>query len=148
MAASPEPREKTTSRCTAETDRCVHVFEIHGYSLHRELGNGGKFIPSAAFTVGGYEWRIRFYPAGRELEEESEHYVSVYLELLSKTAKVTGLISFWLVDPATALPPLLVFDAKAVVFNCANSCWGTRSFKETDELEASPYLRDDRLVNL
>jgi speckle-type POZ protein len=25
-------------------------------------------------------------------------------------------------------------------------CWGTISFKKTDELEASPYLRDDRLV--
>ncbi|RLM61930.1 BTB/POZ and MATH domain-containing protein 3-like [Panicum miliaceum] len=142
MASSPEPREKTTSMCTAETDRCVHVFEIHGYSLHKKLG-AGKFIQSAAFTVGGHKWRIRFYPGGRE--EESEHYVSVCLELLSKTAEVTAFFSFWLVDPATALPSL-VFDAKAVVFNCANLCWGNISFKKTDELEASPYLRDDRLV--
>jgi speckle-type POZ protein len=98
----------------------VHVFEIHGYSLHKELG-AGKFIQSAAFTVGGHKWRIRFYPGGRE--EESEHYVSVYLELLSKTAEVTALFSFWLVDPAIALSSL-VFDANWPLCSTVPICAG------------------------
>jgi hypothetical protein len=36
-------------------DWCAHVFEIHNYNPHKGLGPG-KFIRSATFAVGGYEY--------------------------------------------------------------------------------------------
>ncbi|GJN26310.1 hypothetical protein PR202_gb14232 [Eleusine coracana subsp. coracana] len=59
MAASlrPGPRRKTMSRCSPEIDRCVHVFEIDRYSLHKGSG-AGRYIRSASFAVGGHDWCV------------------------------------------------------------------------------------------
>ncbi|GJN01614.1 hypothetical protein PR202_ga18891 [Eleusine coracana subsp. coracana] len=59
MAASlrPGPRRKTMSRCYPEIDRCVHVFEIDRYSLHKGSG-AGRYIRSASFAVGGHDWCV------------------------------------------------------------------------------------------
>ncbi|CAL5007388.1 unnamed protein product [Urochloa decumbens] len=145
MAAPQEPREKTTSRCAVETDRCVHVFEIHNYSLRKGLGTG-RYIHSATFTVGRHDWRVRFYPDGDDPKDNSKDHVtvSIYLELMSKDSEVRALASFSLVDLATALPSLVCRMA-ASVFSDARPCLGV-NFKTRSELEASPYLRDDRLV--
>ncbi|CAL5011202.1 unnamed protein product [Urochloa decumbens] len=65
MAAARQGQITTTaSRWSPETARGRHVFEVTGYSLLKGLG-AGKFIRSATFAVGGYDWCIRFYPTGR-----------------------------------------------------------------------------------
>ena len=51
------------STCTAKAEQCMLVFEIFDYSQHRGMGNG-EFISSSTFSVGGYDWAIRFYPDG------------------------------------------------------------------------------------
>ncbi|CAL5011283.1 unnamed protein product [Urochloa decumbens] len=144
MAASQEPWEKTTSRCAAETDRCSHVFEIHNYSLHKGLGTG-RYIHSATFTVGGHDWCIGFCPDGDSSEESKDHF-SVYLKLLSKGTEVRAIIDFSLVNLVNTLPCLISTQVEASVFNDADPCWGVRYFSKRSELEASPYLRDDRIV--
>lgn len=53
----PESKN-TASRCTTETVRGTHAFEIVGYSLKKGIGVG-RFVRSATFTVGGYDWAIQ-----------------------------------------------------------------------------------------
>jgi hypothetical protein len=61
------------SRCEPETNRCTHVFEIAGYSLHKDV-DPNEFIQSATFTVGGHDWCIQFFPNGEGLDTEGlEH---------------------------------------------------------------------------
>ncbi|XBI93314.1 hypothetical protein VPH35_030183 [Triticum aestivum] len=140
MAASKRPTERRASRCTPVTARATLVFEIVGYSLHEGMGIG-KFIRSTTVSVGGYEWCIRYYPDGES--NESQGHVSVYLQLLSKGAKVraSGLSS-----------PVMPCSKSPTVFNSLDArgtddyyIWGVISFKKS-ELEESAYLQDDRLV--
>src|SRR4051812_18594882 len=48
----------------------------------------GMPVWSGNFDVGGYRWKILFYPAGAEAHSGGQHHVSVYLQLL--TANVCG----------------------------------------------------------
>ncbi|CAL5011200.1 unnamed protein product [Urochloa decumbens] len=144
----PRPGTKTVSRCTPQTARGTHTFEIEGYST-QGLG-AGKFIQSASFAIGGYDWCIRYYPDGSKTEGLKD-YTAVYLELLTKKAEVRALYDFRLIDHTTK-SPLSIFHTKAPLLfdtvNIGRNCytWGRSKFKKKNELESSPFLRDDRLV--
>ncbi|CAO2189231.1 unnamed protein product [Urochloa humidicola] len=98
----PRPGTKTASRCTTQTAQGTHAFEIEGYSLHKGLG-AGKFIRSATFDVGGYDWCIRYYPDGGNTDEG---YIAVYLELLTKKTEVRVIFDLLLVDQTTSKPTM------------------------------------------
>ncbi|TVU41990.1 hypothetical protein EJB05_08370, partial [Eragrostis curvula] len=89
MAASQSqgPIATTTSRCESQTVRGRHLYEIAGYSLHKGLDKG-KFIRSSNFTVGGYDWCIRYCP------EDDKEYIAVYLVLMTRDAEVRALYEF------------------------------------------------------
>jgi speckle-type POZ protein len=146
MAASQSPIVRVPSRCIPEKARATLAFEVVGYSLHKGLGRD-NCLCSPAFSVGGYEWCIRYYPDGNESESEtSEDYVSVSLELLTKNVKVKASFAIKLVKAVTrrtgvvrssTLPVPLLFDGSGY--------WGENFWKRIVELE-SVYLQDDRLV--
>lgn len=46
--------------------------EITGYSLVRGL-RVGNCVESTTFSVGGYDWRIEFYPDGKTEEEDDDY---------------------------------------------------------------------------
>ncbi|KAF7009959.1 hypothetical protein CFC21_024437 [Triticum aestivum] len=151
MAALQRPTERRASRCTPVTAPATLVFEIDGYSLHKGMG-ADKFIRSTAVSVGGYEWCIRYYPDGADTHANSLGHVSVYLELLSKGAKVRALYDLRLVDHTTGLSSSVFSVLKSpMVFDSLSTSgtsysWGLPYFKKKSELEKSDYLRDDRLV--
>ena len=104
---------RVPSRCTAETARATVAFEIAGYSLL-------KCLRSPAFSVGGYEWCIDYFPDGSK-SEAGEGYVSVFLVLLTKNAEVRAIFNLMLVEPvggkSIVVCPLrkpLVFDPKRI----------------------------------
>ncbi|CAL5003179.1 unnamed protein product [Urochloa decumbens] len=72
MPASQRPTTRTESTCTMETAQGTHAFRIVGYSLQKGIGRG-KFIRSANFAVGGYDWAIRFYPDGESSNVEDDN---------------------------------------------------------------------------
>jgi speckle-type POZ protein len=147
MAASIRPRKRTASRCVPETDRCTHVFEIGGYSLLKGLG-AGVCVQSATFTVGGHDWCVQYFPDG-ETGEEFRDYISVYLELMSKEhGEVRAACSFRLVNQVNGLPEEDegITAEEPTLFMGEQTSWGFGEFKKKSSLEASPYLRDDRLV--
>jgi speckle-type POZ protein len=150
---APEtPTPTTMSTCRAETEQGKHVFEIFDYSQHAPniaspLGMGvGKFIRSGTFSVGGHNWAIRFYPDGNI--ESNEDYISVYLQLLDKDAKVQASSDLMLVDQTTGLSTS-VSKTEPRIFNSGGhtkSAPWTGSFMNRSKFLASNYLRDDHLT--
>ncbi|KAK8450377.1 hypothetical protein SEVIR_6G016900v4 [Setaria viridis] len=146
MAPSQRPAKKMVSRCNPETERGTLVFDIAGYSLLKGLGDG-KFIRSASFAVGGHDWCIRYYPNG-DWSEDCKGYVSIYLELMSKTTG-TGVMACFdlrLLNQATGDSKVLKNQVITRMFEGVHLVWGTKIFMKTCELETSPYLKDDRIV--
>ena len=100
----------TASMCTPRRDRGTHTFKIAGYSLHRGLG-AGRYVQSATFDVGGYLWRIEYYPDA-EMEMKDGDYASVSLELVTADAQARAFFEVRLVDQASKLPPSVVLLPK------------------------------------
>jgi speckle-type POZ protein len=127
-----------------QTVRGTHQFEIVRYSLYKGTGVG-NFVTSGAFTVGGYNWAIRYYPDG----ESSDAFVSLYVVLATENARARALFDLRLIDRTTGLSCSVYRRGEVTVFEekKANKCArGIRRFMSKTDLEASPYLRDDRLT--
>ncbi|TVU42615.1 hypothetical protein EJB05_09034, partial [Eragrostis curvula] len=135
---------------TVDSSRGVHMFEVVNYSQHRNLGVH-SFIRSSAFHVGGCAWSIRFYPDGENTKAENEGCVTVGVELMTQDAVVTASYDMALIDSATGArySPL---EGCKVDFDTHSSaekfvqCRIYSQFMKKSDLEASIYLRDDRLV--
>ncbi|CAL5003199.1 unnamed protein product [Urochloa decumbens] len=153
MAASQQPVDTTVSRCIPNAERGRHLFEVAGHTLHKSLG-AGSYIQSAAFSVGGHDWCVVYYPDG-ESAEGSGDYTSVFLKRVGKTTTVTQVRATYgfrlLVPPLpdtmapTAYPlPFPTVSRVTANFNGVNSCWGLKKFVQKSLLVG--YLRDDCLV--
>ncbi|VAI38433.1 unnamed protein product [Triticum turgidum subsp. durum] len=138
---------KTMSICTAVAAQGTHVFDIMGYSKHRGMGNDeDSHILSGIFTVGGYDWAIRFYPDGHG--SACPNHITVFLELLSNSAKVRASCDLRLVDQCTGLSSS-VHKTGPRIFNSDDvSKFAPQfaGFKRRSEIEESAYLRFDRLT--
>ncbi|OEL28054.1 hypothetical protein BAE44_0010926 [Dichanthelium oligosanthes] len=89
------PPSTTTSTCTMLSAQGTHLFHIPGYSLHEDIGDG-KSVRSAPFSVGGYDWAVRFFPDGG-----AGGALVLLLELLTKNAVVRASCAFRFLNPAT-----------------------------------------------
>ncbi|KAF7027410.1 hypothetical protein CFC21_039456 [Triticum aestivum] len=136
----------TVSTCTSDTAMGKHVFKIVGYHLHKGLGVG-KYIRSATFAVGGYDWCVRYYPDGYS-SPECNGYISVYLELLSRNAEVRANYTFSLIDSGggCAQPWSPFIRRFAHNYTSVDVSYGADMFIEQTALELVPYLRDDTVV--
>lgn len=125
---------------TVEVQQGSHVFEITGFSLYRELLRKRGSLTSAAFAVGGYDWKIQVYP------DDDGDYVGVYLGLCGdrKDTRVRASFKLSLVDVTGSSPPHTMTMTHEFV--SGDIYCGSWQFKKRSELEASPYLRDDRLT--
>ena len=65
-----------------EASRGAPVFEVGDYSLQKGVGVG-RFVRSATFGVGGYEWSVLFYP-----DVSAEDCVAAGIELMTADAGV------------------------------------------------------------
>ncbi|CAL4898087.1 unnamed protein product [Urochloa decumbens] len=141
--ASQGARATTGSICSSETEKATHTFQISGYSQHCGLGVA-KYICSTRFTIGGHEWRIRYYPDGAN--EECKDYVAVHLEPMSQLTKVRLVYDFKLRNQATSQLSYTSISSSSAEFTADGppTC-GTDEFIEKNELEKSRYLWDDCL---
>jgi speckle-type POZ protein len=134
--------DTATSTCTPETVQRKHVFDIRGYSQHKLLGPN-TYISSGSFAVGGYDWNIRYFPGGYLKPK----YVSVYLELLTASARVRASCDLSIVNQRTGVAslvsrtPPMVFSSDLTRFAPS-----TAKFKKRSKLEASGFVQGDRLV--
>ncbi|KAJ4789682.1 BTB/POZ/MATH-domain protein [Rhynchospora pubera] len=82
---------ETVSTRRVEKVKGSHLFKNLGYSL--EKGNQkGKFLESAIFSVGGYDWSIRYYPNGETRTKDD--YTSIFIFLKSEAECVQAQPSF------------------------------------------------------
>ncbi|KAJ3683232.1 hypothetical protein LUZ60_013459 [Juncus effusus] len=72
---------KSASTMLTETETGYHQFKIEGYSFNKGIGIG-KWLTSAIFTIGGYDWAIKYFPDGET--EETKDYLACFLELRSE----------------------------------------------------------------
>ncbi|KAF8662650.1 hypothetical protein HU200_056252 [Digitaria exilis] len=113
---STPPSTTTTSTCTVEAAEGTHLFHVEGYSLHERLVGGGKSVRSATFSVGGYDWAVRYCP--EDAEEGGGGALVLTLELLTKNASATASCTFRFLNPATGAHKIVlamwspVFKAK------------------------------------
>ncbi|KAK3121317.1 hypothetical protein QOZ80_8BG0650660 [Eleusine coracana subsp. coracana] len=123
-----------------------HVFEVTSYSYYRCL-DAGHFVRSDAFNVAGYAWSICFYPGGDGELEDSSDYAAISLELVTKDALVEVSYNMAVIDITTGKRWLGAESEKAELdTGTTASFWCLSRFKRRTELEASPYLCDDRIV--
>ncbi|CAO2189275.1 unnamed protein product [Urochloa humidicola] len=140
----PSASKKTASRCTTEAARGTHVFEIVGYSLKRGLGVD-KFVRSCTFTVGGYDWAIRFYPDG--LVESSKDYVSIYLELMSANAEARAYFTLVLIHKSPQTPGFQWSQNFPRLFRSSDGTrYGPRDPRFLRTTLEKDYVRDDCLA--
>ncbi|CAL4997577.1 unnamed protein product [Urochloa decumbens] len=132
------------STCTAPRVCGQHTFTIKDYTFNKGLGVG-QFIRSKIFSVGGFEWSIRYYPDG--INSKSQQYISLSLELMSKNSKVRAIYAFRLktmvlVSPWSSVEEPKVFKPEGTK-RCVSSI---EKFVERGYLEASQFLESDHLV--
>ncbi|KAF8662660.1 hypothetical protein HU200_056262 [Digitaria exilis] len=138
-------KHTTVSRCVTVMEQGKHVFEIFDYSKLKGIRDG-EFIRSATFSVGGYDWAIRFYPGG--YAPHCTDSIAIYLELMNKDTKARAGCDLCLVDQTTGLPKsvqkanLRVFDANDLTgFHPQTGLSINRM-----QFETSSYLRDDHFI--
>ncbi|KAK3123053.1 hypothetical protein QOZ80_8AG0623140 [Eleusine coracana subsp. coracana] len=140
MAASKESTTTTASRCTPKTAQVKHIFEGTGYRLLKGIGVCESIV-SAPFTVGGYDWYIRYCPDG---DDGYEDYASIFLVLMIETTtKVRVLYDFRLLIPDTGVSSSV--RAASYMFSVECPTTATADFMKRSELEAS-FVRDVRFV--
>uniref|UniRef100_A0A0D9X5J3 BTB domain-containing protein n=1 Tax=Leersia perrieri TaxID=77586 RepID=A0A0D9X5J3_9ORYZ len=136
--------KQTTSRCKTETEEGTHIFEIVGYSLKKAGIGAGKFIRSATFAVGGYDWAICFYPNGAS--QNSRPHSSIYLTLMTKNATAKASYELRLLNNSSSsgLMPLSFSEGPRVFDHVDATRFGVVVIPE--KIDLAMYIKDDSIT--
>ncbi|KAJ3700983.1 hypothetical protein LUZ61_004688 [Rhynchospora tenuis] len=129
---------ETTSTSITEMCSGSHLFKVIGYSLNRGIG-AGRCITSDAFTVGGYDWTIGYYPDGRSIYiSPDDEYLSFEVSLGSKAPEVRGNITLTMLSKTGGRRCTV-----AINLNSTNNSVCVNKFIKREQFEASEYLKND-----
>lgn len=78
-------RCKISPSIVAESEQRSYVLKVDGYTTAKKQFGTGKYVVSAPFSAGGYNWVMNCYPNG--MSTKYTNYISVYLFLDSAHAK-------------------------------------------------------------
>ncbi|KQJ84732.1 hypothetical protein BRADI_5g22491v3 [Brachypodium distachyon] len=134
------PIPETSSRCVTECG--AHNFEVTNSELLVGMGIG-RFVSSSTFSVGGYDWSIRFYPAG-EKDDPAGGYASAFLFYLSETKNVTENFALTMLDKDGEVVANSEFQ-ETNIFSPEANHRGWLQFIEKLKLKSPPS--DDQLGN-
>lgn len=147
--ATPTPTSRSSGRpsrsasaIVAVTESGQHLLKIDGYSHTKDAVPTGSNIKSQPFRVGGYDWRILYYPNGAN--SSFSDYISLFLQLDSNVPQgVRTQHTFSLLDREGRPVPYFTNSGTRIFTG-----WGTTAFIRRDELEKSPprHLQDDCLT--
>ncbi|KAJ4789678.1 BTB/POZ/MATH-domain protein [Rhynchospora pubera] len=134
---------ETVSTLRVEKVKGSHLFKIMGYSLQRNIERG-KFLESATFSVGGYDWSITFYPNG--FLNAQDDYTSVFVCLKTEAQLVQAQPSFTFLDqegnPLSEKRTTEVFNFNNTVYKDAD--FGYKNFVKRSTFDS--VLKDDCLL--
>jgi speckle-type POZ protein len=139
---------ETTSGIQAKTISGSHLYNVLGYSLTKGIGVG-RCINSDVFTIGGYDWIIRYYPDGRT--NKDKNFISLYLKLKSAMRDVRVIYSFYILQQnGSPSDRTQKSESQVTTFNSTTaacfSSWGCDQFANRNEIEASECLKNDALT--
>ncbi|KAJ1685055.1 hypothetical protein LUZ63_016445 [Rhynchospora breviuscula] len=129
---------ETVSTWLTKTCTGSHLFKITGYSFNKGIGFG-KYITSDIFTVGGYNWTIRYYPDGKSRHNQEPDYLAFDLNLRSD-AQARVKITLTMLNQAGGTP--LMYNSGAVTLDPYGSS-NFPYFIKRKEFETSVYLKND-----
>uniref|UniRef100_I1QUQ0 BTB domain-containing protein n=1 Tax=Oryza glaberrima TaxID=4538 RepID=I1QUQ0_ORYGL len=145
------PPTSSASAIVADTASGYHLFKINDYSRTKDIFPTGSALKSRAFTIGGHQWRIHYYPNGNT--EECGEYISLFLHLdeIVTDKNVYAQHGFRLFDEFAGdnddddeLQPSSIADLGQVsTFGGNNIGLGRLRFIKREELEKSKYLKND-----
>ena len=118
---------RTASSRTIEAHTGTHIFEIDDYSQKKGSTDVGKFIRSSTFTVGGFDWSIRFYPNGND--DVTRHYIIVFLELMSSDVELRAHYNIQFIGGGDAVKDSMISWYST----------GTRLFKSSNLMKGGEY---------
>ncbi|KAJ4794465.1 BTB/POZ/MATH-domain protein [Rhynchospora pubera] len=134
----------TETASTSITTTCTgsHLFKVIGYSLDKDIG---QCITSDTFTVGGYDWNIRYYPpAGRTTTYQEDDYLDfdVSLTLTSEFSEVIrGNVTLTMLNQIGGAS--IRRCTVAVTMYSSRDSASFNKFIKRDQFEASQYLKND-----
>nr|CAB3480419.1 unnamed protein product [Digitaria exilis] len=144
--------ETTTSSCAMSAIRRRHVFEVRGYSSLLTRVVSGSFVRSDTFEVGGYDWAIRFFPAGDTTT--GGVYASAFAVLLTPNAEARASCDLVLVSRHVNVLNITSQTAPALVRHVSGGsgtqrapALGSSTFVKRSQLETprSPFVSGDTL---
>ncbi|CAN6288149.1 unnamed protein product [Urochloa humidicola] len=103
----------------AKEDSGYHVLVVHEYSVTRQSTPNGRCLRSRRFRVGGYRWRIEYYPNGSLSEEPESVSFYLYLDEDHVVEPVEVKYRFSFVDPALEEGTI----AKRHHYFSSHACW-------------------------
>ncbi|KAJ3700984.1 hypothetical protein LUZ61_004689 [Rhynchospora tenuis] len=132
----------TASTSITETCSGSHLFKVIGYSLDKGIGQG-RCITSDTFTVGGYNWSIRYYPDGRSMSiYPDDQYLSFEVGLVGKCPEVVRSNITLIMLSQTGVTPSKRCTAAVTIYS-TNDSVNFQKFIKQKEFEASDYLKND-----
>ncbi|KAK1629499.1 hypothetical protein QYE76_003814 [Lolium multiflorum] len=69
---------RSASRIVGKAAAGFHLLRIEAYSQTKTV-LAGRNINSGNFSIGGYSWRLKYYPNGRDVSSANPDYISLYL---------------------------------------------------------------------
>ncbi|XP_020165424.1 BTB/POZ and MATH domain-containing protein 1-like [Aegilops tauschii subsp. strangulata] len=141
MAGERVPEKITSSTIFVETTATL-CLEVTNYLQLTGMGVS-KFVSSPALRVGGYEWRIDFFPDGEN--EDCAGNASAFLTYLSQDVDVSTKFRMRMLEKKGRLPPVASFDVSKRVFSSGpykDDSWGHYKFVDKAKLESLSQLGD------
>uniref|UniRef100_R7W7M8 Uncharacterized protein n=1 Tax=Aegilops tauschii TaxID=37682 RepID=R7W7M8_AEGTA len=139
----------TKSAVDSGADSGYHLLIVEGYSRTKETTpNGGEWIESRPFIVGGRRWTIDYSANGDNSEDEE--FISVFLVLdddINHSVKVQYVFSF--IDQPELRVSKHIRQSEPVFFYERHDVHGHHGqfrFMKREVFERSKHLKHDRFV--
>ncbi|KAM0873882.1 hypothetical protein ACQ4PT_037782 [Festuca glaucescens] len=71
---------RSASRIVGKAASGFHLLRIDAYSQTKTVP-AGRNINSGNFSIGGYSWRVKYYPNAPDVSSANPDYISLYLLL-------------------------------------------------------------------
>ncbi|KAI5010791.1 BTB/POZ and MATH domain-containing protein 1-like [Hordeum vulgare subsp. vulgare] len=139
-----ECQSETSSTCSTESAMSAHNFVVRDFPLLDGIG-GGKFVSSSTFNVGGYGWRIRFYPDGTQKDKSSDA-ASCFLHCTNLAKDVRARSKLNVLEKLDGEVQVTTFGCLEYTFSPTQDCWGKHEFVTKSKLKTLSDANNGRFT--
>ncbi|CAL4933568.1 unnamed protein product [Urochloa decumbens] len=141
-SSTPPPATQSAlafSGAASKEDSGYHLLVVHEHSVTKKNTPNGRCIRSRRFRVGGYRWRIEYYPNGSLSEDPGSMSFYLYLDEDHVVKPVEVNYKFIFVDPVHE-----GFLANRPRYFSSHACWGCLCvLNDEEDLYRFEHLEND-----